>query len=211
LPNRLHHNAATRLEWSCFELPPRSVHCRACKLNINLNPVPSTHARRVQRTQQVFPHLMLLSSQNSTDLMFYTRGARDDFDRYAKLTGDAGWSWDRIFPYFLKVSSNSRHTVPPNSALDRMRNGFRLRTCMILGSTFRISALTLYQLNAHGSGPIQSSCAQYSRHESGQPKRICLARRESCHGGDKGAARRVPLQFGHEFWKPSGCRYVIYL
>ncbi|KAJ7839351.1 alcohol oxidase [Mycena olivaceomarginata] len=43
------------------------------------------------------------------DLMFYTRGARDDFDRYAKLTGDAGWSWDRIFPYFLK----NEKWVPP--------------------------------------------------------------------------------------------------
>ncbi|KAJ7891790.1 aryl-alcohol oxidase [Mycena leptocephala] len=45
----------------------------------------------------------------STDLMFYTRGPRDDFDRYAKLTGDPGWSWDRIFPYFLK----NEKWVPP--------------------------------------------------------------------------------------------------
>ncbi|KAJ7242906.1 glucose dehydrogenase short protein [Mycena rebaudengoi] len=34
--------------------------------------------------------------------MVYTRGTADDFDRYAKLTGDAGWSWKQIFPYFLK-------------------------------------------------------------------------------------------------------------
>ncbi|KAJ6590381.1 aryl-alcohol oxidase [Mycena sp. CBHHK59/15] len=37
-----------------------------------------------------------------TDGMVYTRGAADDFNRYANLTGDEGWSWDRIFPYFLK-------------------------------------------------------------------------------------------------------------
>jgi choline dehydrogenase len=37
--------------------------------------------------------------------MFYTRGSMDDFNRYAALTGDPGWSWDEIFPYFLKVNS----------------------------------------------------------------------------------------------------------
>ncbi|KAJ6506953.1 aryl-alcohol oxidase-like protein [Mycena sanguinolenta] len=34
--------------------------------------------------------------------MAYTRGAAEDFDRYANLTGDQGWSWNEIFPYFLK-------------------------------------------------------------------------------------------------------------
>jgi choline dehydrogenase len=35
--------------------------------------------------------------------MAYTRGTRDDFDRYARLVGDEGWSWNRILPYFLKA------------------------------------------------------------------------------------------------------------
>jgi choline dehydrogenase-like flavoprotein len=42
------------------------------------------------------------------DGMVYTRGAAEDFDRYAELSADAGWSWNYLFPYFLKVrSSNS--------------------------------------------------------------------------------------------------------
>ncbi|KAF7374046.1 hypothetical protein MSAN_00285300 [Mycena sanguinolenta] len=41
--------------------------------------------------------------------MVYTRGAAEDFDRYAKLTGDEGWSWNQIFPYFLK---NERWVEP---------------------------------------------------------------------------------------------------
>ncbi|KAF7368950.1 Pyranose dehydrogenase 3 [Mycena venus] len=41
--------------------------------------------------------------------MFYTRGSADDFDRFASLTGDQGWSWDRLFPYFLK---NERWVEP---------------------------------------------------------------------------------------------------
>ncbi|KAJ6509684.1 aryl-alcohol oxidase precursor [Mycena vulgaris] len=38
-----------------------------------------------------------------TDGMAYTRGAADDFNRYAQLTGDDGWSWNSVFPYFLKT------------------------------------------------------------------------------------------------------------
>jgi choline dehydrogenase-like flavoprotein len=44
----------------------------------------------------------MLGGCSSHNGMFYTRGTVDDFDRYATLTGDAGWSWDQIFPYFLK-------------------------------------------------------------------------------------------------------------
>ncbi|KAG6917872.1 hypothetical protein DXG01_000642 [Tephrocybe rancida] len=36
------------------------------------------------------------------DFMGYTRGSSDDYDRYARLTGDSGWSWDRLQPYFRK-------------------------------------------------------------------------------------------------------------
>ncbi|KAJ7474216.1 aryl-alcohol oxidase precursor [Mycena latifolia] len=51
----------------------------------------------------------LLGGCSSHNGMAYTRGAADDFNRYAKLTGDEGWSWDRIFPYFLK----SEKWTPP--------------------------------------------------------------------------------------------------
>lgn len=39
-----------------------------------------------------------------TDFMFYTRGSSDEFDRMARVSGDDGWSWKRIFPYILKVA-----------------------------------------------------------------------------------------------------------
>jgi choline dehydrogenase len=35
--------------------------------------------------------------------MVYSRGSADDFTRYADLTGEPGWSWDQILPYFFKV------------------------------------------------------------------------------------------------------------
>ncbi|KAJ7028631.1 pyranose dehydrogenase [Mycena alexandri] len=51
----------------------------------------------------------MLGGCSSHNGMFYTRGTKDDFDRYAKLTGDPGWSWDAILPYFLK----NEKWVPP--------------------------------------------------------------------------------------------------
>ncbi len=36
--------------------------------------------------------------------MLYTRGSYQDYDRYARVTGDDGWSWDELEPYILKVS-----------------------------------------------------------------------------------------------------------
>lgn len=35
--------------------------------------------------------------------MYYTRGPADDFDKYANLTGDQGWSWNSLQTYIQKV------------------------------------------------------------------------------------------------------------
>ncbi|KAJ7237049.1 aryl-alcohol oxidase [Mycena haematopus] len=41
--------------------------------------------------------------------MVYTRGSAEDFHRYATVTGDPGWSWDNLLPYFFK---NEKWTQP---------------------------------------------------------------------------------------------------
>lgn len=35
--------------------------------------------------------------------MFYTRGSADDYNRFAAVTGDKGWSWDNIQPFLARV------------------------------------------------------------------------------------------------------------
>lgn len=47
--------------------------------------------------------LCLTHARTGADFMIYTRGSKDDFDNYAALTGDDGWSWDALQPYFKKV------------------------------------------------------------------------------------------------------------
>ncbi|KAK7444019.1 hypothetical protein VKT23_015415 [Stygiomarasmius scandens] len=41
--------------------------------------------------------------------MVYNRGSKGDWDRYAEVTGDSGWSWDNIQRYIVK---NERFTPP---------------------------------------------------------------------------------------------------
>ncbi|KAF8999493.1 aryl-alcohol oxidase precursor [Cyathus striatus] len=43
------------------------------------------------------------------DSMIWLRGSKDDFDRWANVSGDPGWSWDRMLPYMKK---NEKWTPP---------------------------------------------------------------------------------------------------
>ncbi|KAI0043720.1 GMC oxidoreductase [Auriscalpium vulgare] len=45
----------------------------------------------------------VLGGSSSVNSLVFTRGSRDDFDRFARVTGDAGWSWDSLFPLMLKA------------------------------------------------------------------------------------------------------------
>ena len=38
-----------------------------------------------------------------TDLMIFCRGTKDDFDRFASVAGDSGWSWEALLPFIMKV------------------------------------------------------------------------------------------------------------
>ncbi|KAF9264930.1 aryl-alcohol-oxidase from pleurotus Eryingii [Marasmius fiardii PR-910] len=52
----------------------------------------------------------MLGGSTSINFMVYTRGSAEDYDRYAAITGDKGWSWDRLQPYIRK---NERFLSPP--------------------------------------------------------------------------------------------------
>ncbi|KAG6910322.1 hypothetical protein DXG01_011390 [Tephrocybe rancida] len=49
-----------------------------------------------------YPQGHVLGGSSSINGMYYTRGSSSDFDRYAQLSGDAGWSWKNLQPYFKK-------------------------------------------------------------------------------------------------------------
>ncbi|KAG7091372.1 hypothetical protein E1B28_010412 [Marasmius oreades] len=43
-----------------------------------------------------------LGGSSTINWMAYTRGSADDWDRYAAVTGDLGWSWNSMQPYIRK-------------------------------------------------------------------------------------------------------------
>ncbi|EKM52230.1 uncharacterized protein PHACADRAFT_100299 [Phanerochaete carnosa HHB-10118-sp] len=51
----------------------------------------------------------ILGGSSSVNYLVYTRGAGQEYDKWAEITGDQGWSWDNLSKYYLKSS----RLVPP--------------------------------------------------------------------------------------------------
>jgi choline dehydrogenase len=62
-------------------------------------PEPNCDGRRIS-----LPRGKVLGGSSSVNAMIYIRGNRRDYDDW----GVAGWSWDDLFPYFLKSEDNER-------------------------------------------------------------------------------------------------------
>ncbi|KAJ2919351.1 hypothetical protein MD484_g991, partial [Candolleomyces efflorescens] len=72
--------------------------------NYTTVPQPGYNGRSI-----LIPRGHILGGTSSINGQFYTRGSSSDFDRWAKVTGDPGWSWKNLLPYFLK---SERWTEP---------------------------------------------------------------------------------------------------
>ncbi|EJD00214.1 alcohol oxidase [Fomitiporia mediterranea MF3/22] len=56
-----------------------------------------------------YPRGFVLGGSTAINIMAYTRGTIDDYDRWANVTGDEGWSWNSLQPYVRKLEK----LVPP--------------------------------------------------------------------------------------------------
>ncbi|KAF9003085.1 alcohol oxidase [Cyathus striatus] len=65
--------------------------------NTTLVPQPELNERVLGYTRG-----HILGGSSSINGMVYTRGTKEDYDRYARLTGDDGWSWDSLQPYIKR-------------------------------------------------------------------------------------------------------------
>ncbi|NHZ92558.1 choline dehydrogenase [Massilia sp. CCM 8733] len=50
----------------------------------------------------IYPRGKVLGGSSSINGMIYMRGQSQDYERWAELTGDAGWAWDKVLPLFKK-------------------------------------------------------------------------------------------------------------
>ncbi|KAJ7606755.1 aryl-alcohol oxidase precursor [Mycena polygramma] len=58
-----------------------------------------------------YPRGHMLGGSTSVNYMAYTRGSSEEWDRYAILSGDPGWSWSNIQKY-IRMASNEKLTAP---------------------------------------------------------------------------------------------------
>ncbi|KAJ7497656.1 hypothetical protein FB451DRAFT_1212279 [Mycena latifolia] len=56
-----------------------------------------------------YPRGRILGGSSSINCLVYSRGSSEDFDRWAELSGDPGWSWDSLQPYIRK---NEKFSAP---------------------------------------------------------------------------------------------------
>jgi len=64
-----------------------------------------------------FPSVYYLSTTYLLiDFMIWTRGSSELWDHYAETTGDNGWSWDAMEPYWKKVRDCVLHFTEPRSS-----------------------------------------------------------------------------------------------
>ncbi|KAI0632234.1 aryl-alcohol-oxidase from pleurotus Eryingii [Trametes polyzona] len=61
-----------------------------------------------------YPRGKVLGGSSTINWMFWVRAPQDDYNKYAQITGDEGWSWDAILPLWQKIE----RLVPPTDGHD---------------------------------------------------------------------------------------------
>ncbi|KAJ7708571.1 GMC oxidoreductase-domain-containing protein [Mycena metata] len=82
--------------------------------------------------------------------MVYTRGSVDDYNHFAAVTGDSGWTWDCLLSYFLKNENGLR----PWTITKRSANSTRLYTNHVLAAAVQLSEDWPFSLNMNSGKPL---------------------------------------------------------
>ncbi|KAG6907818.1 hypothetical protein DXG01_007300 [Tephrocybe rancida] len=72
--------------------------------NYTTTPQPGLGGRSIS-----YPRGHILGGSSAVNYLMYTRGSAEDYDAFAKISGDSGWSWNKLQPYFKK---NEKWTAP---------------------------------------------------------------------------------------------------
>ncbi|EIM84128.1 aryl-alcohol-oxidase from pleurotus Eryingii [Stereum hirsutum FP-91666 SS1] len=137
--------------------------------NFTTTPSPGLDNRTLS-----YPRGFVLGGSTSINFMGYTRAARDDYDRWARVTGDDGWSWDNLYPYMIKLenltepSSHANVSGEYNPAvhgykgpLQTSLTGFPLSTdSRVLNASAQLSEEFPFNLDVNSGSPLGLSWSQ---------------------------------------------------
>lgn len=168
LANRLSANPATRVllleaggsDWHPFIHMPAGLAKLVGKKGVNWDystePEPNLAGRRLW-----WPRGKVLGGSSSINAMCYIRGDARDYDEWAQLSGDAGWAWDSVLPYFRRSEGNERgadalHGKDGPLAVSNLRHHNPLSQAAI------DAAATLgYPVSSDFNGPSQAGFGYY--------------------------------------------------
>ncbi|KAG6840144.1 hypothetical protein C0991_008581 [Blastosporella zonata] len=75
--------------------------------NYTTTPQPGLGGRSIS-----YPRGHIMGGCSTINYLMYTRGSSEDYDEFAKISGDGGWSWNALQPYFKK---NEKWTAPADN------------------------------------------------------------------------------------------------
>lgn len=68
-----------------------------------------------------YPRGRVIGGSSSINAMLYLRGQARDYEEWARLTGDAGWSWPQVLPVFMQHEDHWRGADEKHGAGGELR------------------------------------------------------------------------------------------
>jgi choline dehydrogenase len=98
--------AGGRDDWMWIHIPVGYLYCIGnprTDWRYKTEPDPGLNGRVIN-----YPRGRVLGGSSSINAMLYLRGQARDYDEWAQVTGDAGWSWQNVLPVFMKTEDHWR-------------------------------------------------------------------------------------------------------
>ena len=70
----------------------------------------------LKNKRSLWPRGKVMGGSSTLNALMYVRGAKSDYDNWVRH-GAIGWSWEEVFPYFLKSEDNKDPSVAHNGKL----------------------------------------------------------------------------------------------
>jgi len=113
--------AGGRDDWIWIHIPVGYLYCIGNPRTdwcYRIEPDPGLNGRSI-----LYARGRVLGGCSSINAMLYLRGQARDYDEWARLTGDPGWSWERVLPVFRKSEDHWRGADDFHGARDASVDG----------------------------------------------------------------------------------------